>query len=114
VSARLAELLIFSFLLPISLWGVVQAFRRDRTWIAGALAAVAGCVFSIVTTLRGYTLMGGGHYGTDHRVARTPATTSDVILAVAAALVPTCLWLAMRLRPRRRPRDRIRAGNLPK
>jgi hypothetical protein len=107
VSARLAELLIFSFFLPISLWGVVQAFRRDRTWIAGSLAAVAICLFTIVTTVRGYTLMGGGNYGIDHRVARTPASTGDVVLAVAAALVPVGFWLGLRSRIRdRRLRDR--------
>ena len=107
MSARLLELLTFSFLLPISVWGVVQAFRRDRTWIAGALAAVAACLFSIVTTLRGYTLMGGGNYGIDHRVARTPASTGDVVLAVAAALVPVGFWLGWRARARDgRARDR--------
>jgi hypothetical protein len=102
VSARLSELVIFSFLLPIGLWGVVQAFRRDRTWIAGALVFVAACVFSIVTNLRGYTLMGGGNYGIDHRVARTPASTGDVILAIVAALVPVGLWLGWRGRSRDR------------
>lgn len=109
MSARLGELLIFSFFLPISLWGVVQAFRRDRTWIAGALVAVAACVFTIVTTVRGYTLMGGGNYGVDHRVARTPASTADVVLAIAAALVPVALWLGLRGRVREnRLRDRDR------
>ena len=100
MSASLSELLIFSFLLPIGVWGVVQAFRRDRTWIAGALVFVAGCLFSIVTSLRGYTLMGGGHYGVDHRVPRTPATTGDVLLAVAVALVPVGFWLGFRARSR--------------
>lgn len=108
MSASLSELLIFSFLLPIGLWGVVQAFRRDRTWIAGSLVFVAGCLFSIVTNLRGYTLMGGGHYGIDHRVARTPATTGDVLLAVAVALVPVGLWLGLRARSRSRDRGRDR------
>jgi hypothetical protein len=52
MTAHLAELLIFSFLLPIGLWGVGQAFRRDRTWIAGALVLVAGeLVLAIVTAL---------------------------------------------------------------
>lgn len=107
MSARLAELLTFSFLLPIGVWGLVQAFRRDRTWIAGALVFVAGCLFSIVMNLRGYTLMGGGNYGVDHRVARTPASTGDVVLAIVAALVPVALWLGLRGRVRdRRLRDR--------
>ena len=101
MSARLFELVTFSFLLPIGLWGIVQAVRRDRTWIAGALGFVAGCIFSIVTTLRGYTLMGGGHYGIDHRVVRTPASTSDVVLAVVAALVPTCALVVLTVRHRR-------------
>jgi hypothetical protein len=96
VSARLSELVIFSFLLPISVWGIVQAFRRDRTWIAGAFVAVGMCVLSIVVTLRGYTLMGGGHYGIDPRIPRSPATTGDVVLAVVAALVPVVAWLAFR------------------
>ena len=104
MTARLAELLTFSFLLPISLWGVVQAFRRDRTWIAGSLAAVAICLFTIITTVRGYTLMGGGNYGIDHRVARTPASTGDVVLAIVAALVPLGGWVALRARSRRRDR----------
>lgn len=106
MSARLVELLIFSFLLPIGLWGLVQAFRRDRTWVAGALVFVAACVFTIVTTLRGYTLMGGGHYGVDHRAVRTPATSTDVLLAVVAALVPVGLGLALRARARARRQDR--------
>lgn len=105
MSARLLELLTFSFFLPISLWGVVRAFRRDRTWIAGALAAVGLCVLTIVVTLRGYTLMGGGNYGVDHRVARTPASTGDVVLAIVAALVPVGFWLGWRGRSRdREPR----------
>ncbi|RNM17453.1 hypothetical protein [Nocardioides pocheonensis] len=106
MSASLSELLIFSFLLPIGLWGVVQAFRRDRSWIAGSLVFVAGCLFSIVTNLRGYALMGGGDYGIDHRVARTPATAGDVLLAVAVALVPVGLWLGLRARSRSRDRGR--------
>ena len=107
MSARLFELVTFSFLLPIGLCGVGRAFRRDRTGIAGALVFVAGCLFSIVTNLRGYTLMGGGNYGIDHRVARTPASTGEVVLAIAAALVPVGFWLGLRSRARdRRLRDR--------
>ncbi|HEX2896310.1 MAG TPA: MerC domain-containing protein [Marmoricola sp.] len=102
--AGLWELLIFSFFLPIGLWGVVQAFRRDRTWIAGALVFVAASVFSIVTTLRGYALMGSSHYGIDPRVPRRPATPTDVVLALVAALVPVLAWLAVRARSRRQDR----------
>ena len=75
-ASRLGGLVAFSFLLPIGLWGVVQAVRRDRTWIAGALGFVAGCVFSIATTLRGYTVMGGGHYDIDPQMDATSASTS--------------------------------------
>jgi hypothetical protein len=94
VSARVSELLIFSFLLPLGPWGVVQALRRDRTWVAAALVWTAACVFSIVTTLRGYTLMGGGHYGIDHRRPREVTSAGDAVLAVVAALLPVVAWFA--------------------
>lgn len=102
MSARVWELVIFSFLLPVSLWGLVQAFRRDRTWIGGALVGVIACTVTIVVTLRGHALMGGGHYGVDHRRAREVTTTGDVVLAVVAALVPVLAWLWIRARRRRR------------
>jgi drug/metabolite transporter (DMT)-like permease len=102
VSARLGELLTFSFALPFALWGVVQAFRRDHTWIAGAVVAVGACILTIVVTLRGYTLSGGAHYGVDHRIRRTPASTGEVVLAVFAALVPVGAWLVVRARRRQR------------
>jgi hypothetical protein len=102
VTARLGELLTFSFLLPIGIWGLVRAFRRDRTWIAGAAVFTAACMVSIVVTLRGHTLMGGGHYGVDSRVRRTPADTGDIVLAVVAALLPVGAWLVVRARRRRR------------
>jgi len=56
---------------------------------------IAGCVFSIAVTLRGYPLMGGGHYGVDHRASPSPASAGDVALAVLAALVPVVAWLAL-------------------
>ena len=101
MSARVTELVIFSFLLPIGVGGVIQAFRRDRTWIAGALAFTAACIFTIVVTLKGHTLMGGGHYGVDRRHAREVTSAGDVVLAVVAALVPVAAWLLLRARRRR-------------
>ncbi|MGY2875592.1 hypothetical protein ACVW00_002782 [Marmoricola sp. URHA0025 HA25] len=100
MSARVSELLIFSFLLPVGPWGVVRALRRDRTWVAAAVVWTAACVFSIVTTLRGYTLMGGGHYGIDHRRPREVTTAGQVVLAVLAALLPVVAWLVVRARRR--------------
>jgi hypothetical protein len=102
VSARVTELVVFSFLLPIGVGGVIQAFRRDRTWIAGTLVFTAACIFTIVVTLNGNTLMGGGHYGVDHRRDREVTSASDVVLAVVAALLPVAAWLLLRARRRRR------------
>ena len=62
---------------------------------------IAGFVFSIAVTLRGYSLMGGGHYGVDHRASRSPASAGDVALAVLAALIPVVAWLALRAWRRR-------------
>ena len=104
MSARVVELVVFSFLLPLAAFGLVQAFRRDRTWIAAGFVAVAACLVTIVVTLRGYTLMGGGSYGVDHRVRRTPASAGDVVLAVIAALIPVCAWLIVRARRGQRER----------
>jgi hypothetical protein len=102
VSARLVELAIFSFLLPVGVWGLWRALRRDRTWIAGAAIFTALCVLTIVLTLQGHTLMGGGDYGVDHRRAEEDTTAGDVVLAVVSLAVGVALVWGGTLLARRR------------
>jgi hypothetical protein len=102
VSARLVELAIFSFLLPVGVWGLLRALRRDRTWIAGAAIFTGLCVLSIVLTLQGHTLMGGGGYGVDHRRQDEDTTAGDVVLAAACVVVGVLAIWGVRTAARRR------------
>jgi hypothetical protein len=103
VTPRLVELALFSFALPLGVWGLWRAVKRDHTWIAGAGVAIAVCLFTIVTTLRGRTLMGGGHYGVDHRRPIETTTTADIALAIMAAAVGVlAIWGITVLERRRR------------
>jgi hypothetical protein len=102
MSARISELVLFSAGLSCCLGLLAWAWRHNRTWVAAAVAGIAVCLLTIVVTLRGYALMGGGNYGIDHRTQRASTTPGDVLLAIVAFLVPVLIYLGVRRKVSRR------------
>jgi hypothetical protein len=102
VNPRIAELVIFAFLLPLCVAGLVVAIRRARSWIAACIAGILACVGTMAVNLHGYAIAGAPAYSIDHRRPREHSTPGQIALAVGAFALSTAICFVVRARTRRR------------